>query len=152
VDRINHVKIVTPDPDAIDRFLREVLEIPEGWQFDETPPGDPPTAVVSPARTADGAFTIDSVHDFRGSHGFAGRITGSSESRQFQILPGEKAHIWAVAIGTRHVERAHERCADAGIACTEPATTPWGEGSIRFFFAEVGGIVFEVMRAEATGT
>jgi hypothetical protein len=27
-----------------------------------------------------------------------------------------------------------------------------GQGSIRFFFAEVGGIVFEVMRAEATGT
>jgi hypothetical protein len=27
--------------------------------------------------------------------------------------------------------------------------TPWGTGGIRFFFVEVGGIVFEVMRAEA---
>jgi hypothetical protein len=31
MDRINHVKIVSPDPDAIDRFLTEVLEIPAGW-------------------------------------------------------------------------------------------------------------------------
>jgi len=57
-----------------------------------------------------------------------------------------------VAVGTRHPERAHERCVARGIPCTEPALTAWGEGGIRFFFAEVGGIVFEVMRAEATGT
>ena len=31
VDRLNHVKIVTPEPEAVDRFLREVLEVPEGW-------------------------------------------------------------------------------------------------------------------------
>ena len=148
MDRINHVKIVTPDPDAIDRFLREVLDIPEGWQFGDSsaPAGTEP--ITSPARGADGEFTLDSVHDFRGASGFGGRITGSTESRQFQILPGDKAHIWAVAVGTRHVERAHERCVAAGIPCTEPAVTPWGDAGMRFFFAEVGGIVFEIMRAE----
>ena len=31
MDRINHVKIVTPEPEAVDRFLREVLDVPEGW-------------------------------------------------------------------------------------------------------------------------
>jgi hypothetical protein len=29
MDRINHVKIVSPDPAAVDRFLREVVELPE---------------------------------------------------------------------------------------------------------------------------
>ena len=33
MDRINHVKIVTPEPEAVDRFLREVLEVPEGWKI-----------------------------------------------------------------------------------------------------------------------
>src|SRR4029434_7252193 len=33
MDRINHVKIVSPEPEAVDRFLREVLEIPEGWRI-----------------------------------------------------------------------------------------------------------------------
>ena len=54
-----------------------------------------------------------------------------------------------VAVGTRDVEGAHARCVEQGIACTELDVTPWGDGgSIRFFFAEVGGIVFEVMRVE----
>jgi len=149
VDRINHVKIVTPDPNAIDQFLREVLDVPEGWSL-----GDIPVAtdeVRSPARGPDGAFTAESVHAFRGAEGAGGCITGSTESRQFQILQGDRAHIWGVAIGTRYVERAHQRCVERGIACTEPALTEWGDGGIRFFFAEVGGIVFEVMRAEAAG-
>jgi catechol 2,3-dioxygenase-like lactoylglutathione lyase family enzyme len=149
VDRINHVKIVSPDPEAIDRFLREVVQIPEGWQLGDPPEGYEAPAVVSPARDADGNFTVDSVHDFRGASGFGGLITGSTESRQFQILRGERPHIWAVAIGTRDIEGAHERCVAAGLPCTEPAVTPWGTGGIRFFFVEVGGIVFEVMRAEA---
>jgi hypothetical protein len=88
------------------------------------------------------------VGEFRGAGGLGGRITGSTESRQFQILRGDRPHIWAVAIGTRHLERAHERCVERGIPCTEPALTAWGDAGIRFFFAEVGGIVFEVMRAE----
>lgn len=149
MDRLNHVKIVTPDPDAIDRFLREVLDIPEGWQLGDAPPARP---VASPARGPDGEFTADSVSAFRGATGFGGRITGSTESRQFQILHGDEPHVWGIAIGTRHLERAHERCVERGIPCTEPALTPWGDGGIRFFFAEVGGIVFEVMRAEDSGS
>jgi catechol 2,3-dioxygenase-like lactoylglutathione lyase family enzyme len=140
VDRINHVKIVTPDPEAVDRFLREVLDVPEGWAL-----GDQPT----PAQLPDpGELSMGQVEEFRGVSHFRGYITGSTDSRQFQILQGTKSHIWAVAIGTRHVERAHERCLERGIPCTDPAVTGWGDGAIRFFFAEVGGILFEVMRAE----
>jgi hypothetical protein len=140
VDRINHVKIVTPDADAVDRFLREVLDIPEGWVLGERP------APAQPA--AQRELSMDQVEELRGVSQFRGFITGSTESRQFQVFQGTKAHIWAVAIGTRHVERAHERCRERGIPCTDPAVTGWGDGAIRFFFAEVGGILFEVMRAE----
>jgi catechol 2,3-dioxygenase-like lactoylglutathione lyase family enzyme len=140
VDRLNHVKIVTPDPDAVDRFLREVLDIPEGWPLGRVRPvDDPPSG---------GPLSIERVESARGTAGLNGFITGSSESRQFQIAQGDQARIWAVAIGTRHLERAHERCVERGIACTEPAVAEWADSSVRYFFAEVGGVLFEVMRAE----
>jgi catechol 2,3-dioxygenase-like lactoylglutathione lyase family enzyme len=149
VDRINHVKIVTPDPEAVRRFLTELLEIPDGWSLGEvsTPP---PPEVCSPARDDSGAFTMAGVQTFRGgSADGGGMIVGSTDSRQFQVFHGEVPHIWAVAVGTRHLERVHQRCVEAGIQCTEPSLTAWGDGGIRFFFAEVGGIVFEVLRAES---
>ena len=150
MDRINHVKIVSPDPEGIDRFLREVLDIPEGWPLGEPSVGLPaPGPVVSPARDAEGRFTEQSVSDFRGAGSFGGYITGSTESRQFQLLRGDRAHIWAVAVGTRDLERAHARCVERGIPCTDPGLTTWGAGAIRYFFAEVGGVVFEIMRVES---
>lgn len=152
MDRLNHVKIVTPDPDAVDRFLREVVDIPEGWPLGEPAAPQPPgSEILSGARGPGGEFTAESVDAFRGASGQGGRITGSTESRQFQILQGERAHIWAVAVGTRNLERAHQRCVERGIPCTEEVLTNWGERGIRYFFAEVGGIVFEVMRAEEAG-
>ena len=149
MDRLNHVKIVTPDPAAIDRFLREVVDIPEGWPLGSLSADGGADAVRSPALDAGGNLTNDSVSAFRGSStSFGGFITGSTDSRQFQILEGAEPKIWGIAIGTRHLERAHERCVERGIPCTELQLTAWGEsGTINFFFAEVGGIVFEVMRA-----
>jgi hypothetical protein len=38
------------------------------------------------------------------------------------------------------------------IPCTEPQVSRWSDGNIRFFYAEVEGIVFEVMRIEPTDT
>jgi len=151
MDRINHVKIVTPDPAAVDRFLREVVDVPAGWSLGAPDQAQTPRSeVLSPARDADGAFTAESVGAFRGATSLGGGfITGSTESRQFQILTAAEPRIWAVAIGTRHLERAHERCVERGIPCTEPAVTSWGDGAIRFFFAEAGGIVFEIMRTES---
>ncbi len=150
MDSLNHVKIVTPDPGAIDRFLREVVDLPEGWPLGVVPSA--PVATTSPARDDDGSFTSEAVMRFRGGSGQGGMITGSPLSRQFQIFHGDKAHIWAVAVGTRHLERAHERCRERDIPCTEPTVSRWGEGNIRFFFAEVGGIIFEVMRIESAQT
>jgi hypothetical protein len=58
VDRINHVKIVTPDPEAVDRFVREVVDIPEGWSLGNPDPSKGPAGVRSPARGSDGSFTM----------------------------------------------------------------------------------------------
>ena len=92
---------------------------------------------------------MDTVGEFRGtSTSFGGFITGSPESRQFQIFQADEPKVWGIAIGTRHLERAHERCVERDIPCTDLQVTPWGDGgTIEFFFADVGGIVFEVMRA-----
>lgn len=145
MDRINHVKIVTPEPEAVDRFLREVLEIPKGW----TLPGPKPAGAHPPATPRE--MTWANVLRLRGDDGSGGFITGSTESRQFQILRGAEARIWSVAVGTRNLEQAHARCVERGISCSDMQLVPWGDGQgIRAFFAEVGGIVFEVMRVEAT--
>ena len=146
MDRMNHVKIVTPEPEAVDRFLREVLEVPEGWPI----PGRKPARAHEPAPRRE--LDWKSVLRLRGDDGSGGFITGSPESRQFQILRGEKARIWSVAIGTRHVERAHARCMERGIPCSDLELVDWNErDGVRAFFAEVGGVVFEVMRAEEKG-
>jgi len=143
MDRLNHVKLVTPQPEEIDCFLREVVEVPEGWPltFGAPPPNGnaspPPTKVVKP----DGTISWDDVMAYRGDDRTGGFITGSTQSRQFQILRGPHAHIWSVAIGTRHVER--------DIPCTEVHLVDWNEkDNIRAFFAEVGGTIFEVMQVE----
>jgi catechol 2,3-dioxygenase-like lactoylglutathione lyase family enzyme len=146
MDRVNHVKIVTPEPEAVDRFLREVLEIPEGWKI----PGAKAARSHAPAPAQ--PVTWESVMARRGDDGSGGFIAGSSESRQFQILRGPKAHIWSIAVGTRHIERAHQRCKERGIPCSDMQLVDWNEkDGIRAFFAEVGGILFEVMRVEPKG-
>jgi len=145
MDRINHVKIVTPEPEEVDRFLCEVLEIPKGWLL----PGPEPAGSHPPPAPRE--MTWKNVLRLRGDDGSGGFITGSSESRQFQILRGAEARIWSVAVGTRNLEQAHARCVEREIPCSDMQLVPWGDGqSIRAFFAEVGGIVFEVMRVEAT--
>ncbi len=151
MDRLNHDKIVTPQPEEIDRFLREVVELPEGWPLAFGSPSPSRYAFSSPAKVikSDGTLDWDDVMAYRGDDGTGGFITGSTQSRQFQILRGPRAHIWSVAIGTRHVDRAHSRCVERGIPCSEVHLVDWNEqDNIRAFFAEVGGIIFEVMRVE----
>jgi catechol 2,3-dioxygenase-like lactoylglutathione lyase family enzyme len=146
MDRLNHVKIVTPDPEAVDHFLREILDVPAGWPLPAFKRGGdtPKYPPVEPR-----PITWESVMSRRGDDGSGGFITGTPESKQFQILRGARAGIWSVAVGTRHLERAHKRCIEAGIPCSDALLVDWSEDdSVRAFFAEVGGIMFEVMRVE----
>jgi hypothetical protein len=150
VDRINHVKIASPDPQAIETFLREVVDVPEGWTLGDVSSLAPPDGVPSGARDANGDFTPESVSAFRGSSQLTGFIVGDTTSRQFQIVAAETPRIWGVAIGTRDLEGAYQRARDRGFRCTVPDKVEWhGADSIRFFFAEVGGVVFEVLRVES---
>jgi hypothetical protein len=106
-----------------------------------------PRDVMSPARDADGEFTRAAVLDFRGAGDDpAGFIVGDSQSRGFQLVASDTPRIWSVAIGTRDVEGAYDRCQKFGAPSTPVLTHDWGQGTITFFYAEVGGVVFEVMR------
>jgi catechol 2,3-dioxygenase-like lactoylglutathione lyase family enzyme len=147
MDRINHVKILTPDPEAVNAFLTEVLDVPAGWSMGPIA-GALPHEVPSAARDARGDLTIESVMEFRGVD-LGGFIAGTPESRQVQVLKSDRAAIWAVAVGTRNLEEAHARARARGIPCTDIDFTEWGEGGARYFFAEVGGVVFEVLRIES---
>ena len=125
MDRINHVKIVSPDPAAIDRFLREVVDIPAGWPLGSLEGYTPPAEVTSPARDQNGDFTMDGVTAFRGeTEVMGGYIAGDPSSRQFQIFQAKEPKVWGVAIGTRDLEGAHARCAEHGIPCTDIQLMP----------------------------
>ena len=150
MDRINHVKILTPDPEAVNRFLTEVLDLPEGWSIGPIV-GTPPDHLQSAARDASGDLTIDSVLAFRGSD-LGGLIVGSTESRQVQLLKSTRAAIWGVAVGTRNLEQAYARARARDIPCTQIDATEWGEGGVKYFFADVGGVLFEVLRIENAET
>ncbi len=143
MDRLNHVKLVTPDPDSVNRFLTEVLDVPKGW----TIPGAKPARSYPPLAAQPVTWT--SVLARRGDDGSGGWISGTTESKQFQILRGPSAGIWSVAIGTRNLEQAHARCLARGIPCSDMQLVDWNErDGVRAFFAEVGGILFVVMRVE----
>jgi len=146
VNRLNHVKIVSTDPEAVDRFLRLVAEVPAGW-----PLGEPPRAAPTPPRPPLDAATLtnDAVSAERGASALGGFIVGDEKSRQFQVLRGDSSRIWAIAIGTRDVARAHELCLKNGFEASPIDVTAWGSGqAVRFFFARAGGVMFEVMSVE----
>ena len=143
--RLNHVKLITPEPDVVDAFLRQVCDIPEGWPL--TPASVPlgPDAPLGPGSE----LPMSEVSDRRRSTGERGFIAGSPDSRQFQIFQSESAAAWAICISTRHVEDVHERAQARGVPCTPIDVADWNErDNIRFFFCLVAGLMFEVMRVE----
>jgi hypothetical protein len=146
MNRLNHVKIVSTDPEAVDRFLRLVAEVPAGW-----PLGDQAKRAPSPAQPALAAATLTNADVFalRGASETSGFIVGDEKSRQFQVLRGNASRIWGIAIGTRDVARAHALCLEHGFEASPIEVTPWSPGQqVRFFFAKAGGVMFEVMSVE----
>lgn len=149
MNRLNHVKIVSTDPAAVDRFLRLVAEVPAGW-----PLGDPAKEPAPPpgAPLAGPRLTSDEVSRQRGATGTDGYIVGDEKSRQFQVLRGDVSRIWGIAIGTRDVARAHALCLAHGFEASAVDVAKWSPGQqVRFFFAKAGGVMFEVMSVERAG-
>lgn len=144
MDRIHHVKLVSHDPNAVQRFLTEVVQVPAGWTLGAAPP------------EIDGEATQDreplgwnDVFDVRDASDAGGFMVGDQESRQFQVLYGDRSHLWSVAIATRDLEGARQRCIDRTIPVTEPQLFEVEGQGVRAFFARVGGLLFEVMRIES---
>jgi hypothetical protein len=149
VDRINHVKVVSPEPHLVDAFLRQVCDIPEGWPLG--PAGTPvaPDAPLGPGGTLPPEAVNDTRNAGPGMAGNGGFIAGNTDSRQFQILSSDTPKIWAICIGTRYIERAHDRCRERRIPATDITVADWNErDNIRNFFCVVGGLMFEVIRVE----
>jgi hypothetical protein len=144
--RINHVKAITPEPDVVDAFLREVCEVPDGWPIGADAAPLDAGAPLGPG----GDLADDVVASRRRATAERGFITGTPDSRQVQIFTGEPAAFWAICISTRHVEDVYERARARGVPCTPIQVADWNErDNIRYFFCEVGGLMFEVMRVEA---
>ncbi|MDO8363446.1 MAG: hypothetical protein Q7V88_11160 [Actinomycetota bacterium] len=136
---LQHVKVVSPQPEAVATFLRDIAGLPEGWSF---PRSDQATDA------SDGPLTWERVMHARGASGPTGYIVGSTSTRQVQILGGEQPKIWAAAIATRDLEAAHEACRRQGIPVTDMRLTPFGSAQMNAFFATVGGVTFEILRVE----
>src|SRR5439155_6610963 len=101
-----------------------------------------------------GELSMDDVLGRRGGGETNGFIAGDPHSRQFQILKSDgDAAFWAICIGTRDIEGAHERCRTRGIPATPITVGDWNErDNIRNFFCIVGGLMFEVIRVEPKET
>ncbi len=131
MDRFNHVKILSPDPEAVNRFLTEVLDVPAGWSIGPIV-GAPAHDSLSPARDARGELTTESVLAFRGKD-LGGVIVGTAESRQFQVLKSARAGSGRSRWGRATSSAAHERARAREIPCTDLDFTEWGEGGARVF-------------------
>src|SRR5262249_253517 len=110
-----------------------------------------PRQATSPARDEHGEFNRPSVLAFRGGPPDpVGFLVGDGTSRGVQIVQADEARIWSVAIGTRDAEGARARAAAVGLPCTDVRDGAWGDdGTVTFFYAEVGGVVFEVLRVNS---
>jgi hypothetical protein len=143
--RLNHVKLVTTQPELIDAFLREVCDMPEGWPLGAGVRAAPGTPLGPGGDLEPGAIT-----ERRHATDTNGFIVGDSSSRQFQILPGESpAQFWAICVSTRHIEDVHRRAQERGVPCSPITVADWNErDDIRNFFCVVAGLMFEIIRVE----
>ena len=150
--RLNHIKIVCPNPHIVNAFLTQVCDIPEGWPLG----GDSPRTVGADEPLGPGGdVTMESIMARRGYDGpgaGGGFIAGDPTSRQFQIFSGEPADAWGICISTRYVEDVYERAKARGVPCTPITVADWNErDNIRNFFCIVDGLTFEVIRVEPKG-
>lgn len=143
--RVNHVKLVSPQPEVINAFLTQVCDVPEGWPLGTDGRTVAPDAPLGPG----GELPLDVIAQRRRSTGTDGFIAGDSTSRQFQIFRVEPADFWAICVSTRHIEDVYERARQRGVPCTPMTVADWNErDNIRNFFCIVGDLMWEIIRVE----
>lgn len=122
------------------------VHVPAGWTLGAAPPevdGERPGARDS--------LNWDEVFRVRAASETGGFMVGDQTSRQFQVLSGQRSHLWSVAIASRDLEGARQRCIERSIPVTEPRLFEFEDQAVRAFSARVGGLLFEVMRVEPAG-
>jgi catechol 2,3-dioxygenase-like lactoylglutathione lyase family enzyme len=143
--RINHVKLITPEPEVINAFLTQVCDVPEGWPLGGGAAVLPPDAPLGPG----GDLPVEAIGERRLTTGPKGFIVGDVPSRQFQVLEGGPADFWAVCVSTRDIEGVLERAKARGVPCTPITIADWNErDNIANFFCVVAGLMFEIIRVE----
>jgi hypothetical protein len=143
--RINHVKLVSPQPELINAFLTQVCDIPEGWPLGAGGDAVGPDVPLGPG----GDLPMEAIGARRQTSGERGFIAGDPTSRQFQIFGGPTADFWAICISTRYVEDVYARAKARGVPCTPITVADWNEhDNIRNFFCIVGDLMWEIIRVE----
>ena len=143
--RINHVKLISPEPDLVNAFLTQVCEIPDGWPLGREGAPVPVDRPLGPGVD----LPMEAIGERRKVSGENGYIAGDPSSRQFQILEGGPADFWAICISTRDIEGIYERARARGVPCTPITVADWNDrDNIRNFFCVVGGLMFEIIRVE----
>jgi len=149
-NRIQHIKIVCPNPEVLRAFLTQVCDIPDdpgtiGWSAAGS-------MAISPDEPLGpgGEITLQEILAKNGSEGpgvGGGGIVGDTSSRQFQLISGAPGDVWAIVIGTRNVEEVRGRAVARGVVCSQidQYSARGGQQDLAFF-SIVEGITIEVLQ------
>ena len=156
-NRIQHIKLIAPNPAVVRAFLTQVCDIPEVGEFapfgrdqSEPIPLDQP---LGPGGEIDMARDINAKLATEGPGTGDFFIVGDIASRQFQIRSGAPGDVWAIVIASRDVAAVRERAVARGIACTPVEDYSIGlPQDDRAFFCIVEGITFEIIQFVAKGS
>lgn len=156
-NRIQHLKLVAPNPAVVRAFLTQVCEIPDGEEFALEGRAHPdPMPADQPLGPGEGTLTMQDITDELASEGPGTGdffIVGDTASRQFQIRSGAPGGVWAIVIASRDVASVRARAEARGIVCS-----PIEDYSIglpqddRAFFCIVEGITFELIQFVPKGS
>ena len=149
--RIQHIKLIVPNPAVVRAFLTQVCEIPEDDQF--APFGRDQAEPISLDQPLGPGGEISLENDVNSKLATEGPgtgeffIVGDISSRQFQIRSGAPGDVWAIVLATRDVEAVRERAIARGIVCSPVEDYSIGlPQDDRAFFCIVEGVTFEIIQ------
>jgi len=156
-NRIQHIKLIAPNPAVVRAFLTQVCDIPEGEEFAREGNEQPAPIPIDQPLGPGGEITLEKDINAKLATEGPGTgeffIIGDISSRQFQIRSGAPGDVWAIVIASRDVAAVRERAIARGVACS-----PIEDYSIglpqddRAFFCIVEGITFEIIQFVAKGS
>jgi len=150
-NRIQHIKLIVPNPAVVRAFLTQVCDIPEDDDFapfgrDQVEP-IPLDQPLGPGGEISLEKDINSKLATEGPGTGEFFIVGDTSSRQFQIRSGVPGDVWAIVLATRDVEAVRERAIARGVVCSPVEDYSIGlPQDDRAFFCIVEGVTFEIIQ------